>query len=195
MSERDDSLSADARAPDADAELVAAARAELPYRTTAFEALMRRHEKLLYSVCYRIVGNRADADDVSQDIMVKVFNTLPRFEGRSSFKTWLMKVATNTCYTHISRAKRRREITEQWVEERGGDQTTHLSTAAYDVERILGDVPAATREVLTLRYVADLSLKEIAEALDISLSAAKMRLYRATEELSARLGDTENSSD
>ena len=178
----------DERPADADAELVARAREELPYRTTAFEGLMRRHEKLLFGVCYRIVGNRADADDAVQDVMVKVFNTLTRFEGRSTFKTWLMKVATNTCITQISRAKRRRDVAGQWLDEHGADQVTHIETTTYDVARILADVKPAVREVLTLRYVADLSLQEIAEALDISLSAAKMRLYRATEELQARLG-------
>ena len=177
------------RPADVDADLVAKARQELPYRTAAFEALMRRHEKLLFSVCYRIVGNRSDAEDATQDVLVKVFNTLPRFEGRSTFKTWLMKIATNTCYTQISRAKRRRDVAGQWLDERGEDQVTHIETTSFDVAKILADVKPAVREVLTLRYVADLSLQDIAEALDLSLSATKMRLYRATEELQARLGD------
>ncbi|MEM8983316.1 MAG: sigma-70 family RNA polymerase sigma factor [Pseudomonadota bacterium] len=179
----------DKRPADADAELVRRAQRELPYRTVAYEQLMRRHERLLFGVCYRMLGNRADAEDAAQDVMVKVFNVLGRFEGRSSFKTWLMRVATNTCITQITRNKRRREISEQWLDERGADQVTEISTTAYDVGKLLADVKPANREVLTLRYVADLSLQEIADSLEISLSAAKMRLYRATEELQERLGD------
>ncbi len=177
---------------DADQDLVAAAKAELPYRTRSYEALMRKYESLMFGVCYRTLNNRADAEDVLQDVMFKVYNTLGGFEGRSAFKTWLMRVTMNTCLTFISKSKRRREFREQWTQETADTTVTHLDTAGYDVEALLANIKPQDREVLTLRYLADLSLADIAESCGISLSAAKMRLYRATEALNQTVSD-ENS--
>ncbi|MEM9173042.1 MAG: sigma-70 family RNA polymerase sigma factor [Pseudomonadota bacterium] len=174
---------------DADHELVVNAIKELPYRTRAYETLMRKYERLIFSVCLRMLNNQADAQDLSQDVMFKVFNTLVQFEGRSTFKTWLMRVTTNMCLTHISKNKRRGEIREQWSEDMAGDQVTHIKTAAFDVQSLLQDIKPAEREVLTLRYLADMSLQDIASACDISLSAAKMRLYRATEALNSKIAE------
>lgn len=166
---------------DVDREWVVAAQKELPYRTRSYERLMKKYQRLMFSVCYRMLNNAADAEDACQDVMVKVFATLPKFEGRSSFKTWLMRVTSNTCLTLISKNKRRREVRSQWSEEMADEQVTHISTASFDVEKLLANVKPVDREILTLRFVADLSLAEIAESCDISLSAAKMRLYRAVE--------------
>ncbi len=172
---------------DVDASLVARACRELPYRTRAYEALMRKYERLLFSVCYRMLNNRADAEDACQDVMLKVYATLSRFEGRSSFKTWMMRVATNTCLTAIDKKKRRRDGRTRWSDETSGDHVTFINTANFDVATLLDTVRPEDREVLTLRYIADLSLQEIADATELTLSAAKMRLYRATEQLQAKV--------
>lgn len=174
--------------PDDDALLVARAQGELPYRTAAYEALMRKHERLLYGVCLRLLHNPSDAEDVCQDVMVKVFVSLKKFESRSSFKTWLIRIARNTCFSWQKKRHRSQEI---------GDETIDQSAPADDdprnhdeiyVNQLLDTLPDLDREVLTLRYVADLSLQEIADICDISLSAAKMRLYRATEKIQAQAG-------
>lgn len=170
---------------DADQILVDTAVAELPYRTAAYEQLMKKYERMMFGVCFRMLNNRADAEDICQDVMVKVFNTLTGFERRSTFKTWLMKITTNACLSHISKNKRRREIRDQWADELTPDGTTSIKTADRDVATLLATIKPQEREVLTLRYLADMSLAEIAEACGISLSAAKMRLYRATEAIHA----------
>ncbi len=183
------------RAVDVDAALVRRAQHELPYRTAAYEALMRKYDGLLFSVCLRMLNNRADAEDACQDVMFKVFGTLPKFEGRSSFKTWMMRVATNTCLTLIDKNKRRREGRNRWTEETADEHVTYMSTAKYDVTTLLDSVKAEYREVLTLRFVADLSLQEIADTCEISLSAAKMRLYRATEFMQSLVSKSESKSE
>lgn len=177
---------------DPDAELVRQAQRELPYRVTAFEALIKRHEQLLYRVCYRLLGNPDDASDISQEVMIKVFGYLPKFEGRSMFKTWLMQIARNTCFTMQSKLKRQRElrdILEQDAEDSIGDR---IITEAMDVDTILSSLNKQDREVLVMRYIAELQFDEIAEVCDISLSAAKMRVYRATESLKKKM-DTKES--
>ncbi|MDH5455206.1 MAG: sigma-70 family RNA polymerase sigma factor [Gammaproteobacteria bacterium] len=169
-----------------DEQLVARARRELPYRTRAYEELMRRHDRLMFSVCLRLVGNRHDAEDLTQDIMLKIFSGLHSFEGRSSFKTWMVRVTHNACKDWL----KKRAISRQYRDALAREPQEQ-STIEYREDRlieILKELSPADREILTLRFVADLSLQEIAETTELSLSATKMRLYRAIgrlEELAA----------
>jgi RNA polymerase sigma-70 factor (ECF subfamily) len=174
---------------DPDAELVKQAQQELPYRATAYEALMKRHEKLLHRVCYRLLGNEEDAYDISQEVMVKVFGYLPKFEGRSTFKTWLMQIARNTCFTMQAKIKRQREFKEMLEKESENEPADRIITEKMDVESILSTLNKQDREVLIMRFIAELQFDEISEVCDISLSAAKMRVYRATEALKNKLAD------
>lgn len=172
---------------DPDAELVAAAQRELPYRTRAFESLMLRHQSLLYQVCLRLLGNAADAQDVSQEVMVKAFGALPRFEGRARFRTWLMRIATNTCHSMRQRLKRQRDMTLVLSEQLGLEHNTPEQPSSpdqqLDTQTLLAELPEEDRMLLTLRYLADLKFEEIAEISGLKLSATKMRIYRAAEKL------------
>lgn len=172
-------------ADDPDFALVKQAQAELPYVTNAFEQLMQRYQALIFSVCLRMLGNRADADDISQDVMIKAFGSLTSFEGRSTFKTWLMRITTNTCITLQSKRRRQREMTTMLQGEPDSGETSQLDTAEYDVQRLLERVSSTDRQLLTLRFIAELKFDEIAEIAGLSLSATKMRIYRATEQLRA----------
>ncbi len=164
-----------------DAELVVLAQQELPYQTRAYETLLQRHEQVLYAVCLRLIGNQQDAEDVAQDVMLKVFTAIQKFEGRAAFKTWLLRIARNACADRVKK---------KVVSERHADsfryETPDHSEQVYEEDHmltLLGKMEQNDREILTLRYVADFSLNEIAEITDLSLSAAKMRLYRATDKL------------
>lgn len=172
---------------DPDAELVKRAQKELPYRTQAYETLMKRHEQLLYRVCYRFLGNADDANDVAQEVMLKVFGYLPKFEGRSMFKTWLLQIARNTSFTMQSKLKRQREMRDLLEREASEDEADKIATEVMDVESILSTLNNQDKEVLIMRYIAELQFDEIAEVCDISLSAAKMRVYRATEALKQKM--------
>lgn len=166
---------------DSDLELIARAKQELPYRTRAYEELMRRHEKLLFRVCLRIMGNEHDAEDVFQDVMVKAYHGLAKFEGRSSFKTWLCKIAHNTCYTAISRLAKAREFKKLMDDDASIPREARLSDAELDSEKMLLSLPPKDRELLTLKYVGELTFDEIAEVSGLGLSAVKMRIYRAAD--------------
>lgn len=174
---------------DPDAELVIQAQQELPYCTTAYEILIKRHEKLLYRVCYRLLDDPDDTSDVSQEVMVKVFSALPKFEGRSMFKTWLMQIARNTCFTMQTKLKRHREFTALLENDAESDDGDRIVTEKMDVDTVLAKLNLQDREVLIMRYIAELQFDEIAEVCDISLSAAKMRVYRATKALKERMTD------
>ncbi len=171
-----------------DEELVARACEELPYQTRAYQELMERHDRLMFGVCLRLVGNRQDAEDITQDVMLKVFGKLGSFEGRSSFKTWLVRVTRNACKDWL----KKKVISRQYAETLA-NEPQEQSTIEYEENRLielLKELSPVDREILTLRFVADLSLQEIADTTDLSLSATKMRLYRAIERLQKLATDT-----
>lgn len=189
MTERDASAPPNgAGRADPDAALVAQAQRELPYGTRAYETLMRRHQSLLFGVCRRLLNNDADAEDVSQDVMFTVFGNLKRFESRSSFKTWMLRIARNACFSLLERRRRAQEVTAAWSQEVEEESTDGMANEEHDLDNLLAQLKPAEREILTLRFVADLSLQEIADICDLGLSATKMRLYRATEQLRVLAG-------
>ncbi len=168
---------------DPDQDLIAQAKQELPYRTASYEVLMRRHEKILYKVCFRILGNEDDANDACQDVMVKAFHGLIKFESRSTFKTWLLTIAHNTCYSLIKKLKRSREFSDFLKNDPITATEESIETDKMDIEKVLMALDPKDREILTLRFVAELQFDEIAEICNLGLSATKMRIYRATETL------------
>lgn len=166
-----------------DAELVERCRSELPYDTRSFAALVARHEPPVHRTCVRLVGDSEAAEELTQDVFMRVLKGLSGFEARSSFRTWLFRIVRNVCAAHNTKTIRRRELMDGYGRDAyaATDAPSHdVAVATGDrVQDVLGGMEPRDREVLTLRFVSDLSLKEIAEALEISLSAAKMRLYRA----------------
>ncbi len=154
---------------------------ELPYRTRAYEELMRRYDRLIFSICLRLVGNRQDAEDITQDTMLKLFSKLGSFEGRSSFKTWLVRVTRNACKDWL----KKRAISKQYADVLA-QEPQEPTTIEVEEDRLIGllkELSPADRDILTLRFVADFGLSEIAETTGLGLSATKMRLYRAIERL------------
>ncbi len=165
-----------------------------------FEVLVRRYEPVVHRVCLRILGSHSDADDVSQNVFLRVFRYLPAFERRSTFKTWLITIARNECFTFISKQKNAGlgDVDYATI----GDSEFSASNEHLLEDQVgAGDMLAKTlaslslrdREILTLRFVAELGLEEIATALDLSLSAAKMRLYRAVERFTETSDELSNT--
>ncbi|KZY65871.1 hypothetical protein A3752_17225 [Oleiphilus sp. HI0081] len=168
---------------DPDNEWVTQAQEELPYRTCAYEKLIRKYEKLVFHICLKMLGNRDDADDVSQEVMLKVFHSLVKFEGRSSFKTWIARIATNTCLSAADKRKRTRELQAMLTDDPSQERTSTINTTKRDLDSAMQLLAPKEREILTLRYTAELRIEEVAEVCDLKLSATKMRLYRAQEAL------------
>ncbi len=93
-----------------DEELVERAHSELFHVTRAYEELMRRYQRTLFNVCARYLGNDRDADDVCQEVMLKVLYGLKNFEGKSKFKTWLYSITYNECITQYRKERRKRRL-------------------------------------------------------------------------------------
>jgi len=166
--------------------LVLKAKSELIHTTTAYEELMRRYQRTLFNVCVRYLGNERDADDVCQEVMLKVLHGLKQFEGKAKFKTWLYSITYNECITQYRKDKRKRRLMDALSldpQEEGEEQEASTSERSEGLSRLLAHVNPIDREILVLRFVAELEFQEIADIMHMGLSATKMRYKRALEKL------------
>ncbi len=167
--------------------LVVRCQQELPDTLTAYHELLRRHEPLVFNTCLTMVGAYQDAEEVCQDAFVQVFHKIKQFERRAAFKTWLFRIAYNLCL------RRRETINKRAVRERtaGDDFASDLHQKEQAagrqlelsaiVQEAMDQLEEDQRRIVVLKFVSGLTLQEIAEVQEISLSAAKMRLYRALD--------------
>ncbi|GAB1268400.1 RNA polymerase sigma factor SigX [Aurantivibrio infirmus] len=182
-----------------DEELVALAKLELPYVTTSYEQLVRRHEKLIRHVCYGIVKDKSLADDISQEVMLNVFRKLYSFENRSSFKTWLMTISVNTSISYCRKRERDElfiEYSSQTNPKNNGNsesrsEQSNLESSTDPFEQLVSQLDEKERQIVTLKFVAELEFNEIAESLELGTSAVKMRYYRALKKLKINLKNQE----
>jgi RNA polymerase sigma-70 factor, ECF subfamily len=164
----------------------------LPYVTTAFETLVRRHQSNLSRFCRRMLRDPDRAEDATQETLIRVYHSLPHFEQRADFKTRLFTIARNVCLTRLRRVAMESQEREDYVRSQGGTACTAAANGCVpDVDELLASLSMDDREILSLRFVAGLTLQEIADSYELTLSAAKMRLYRAIEQLRATLIDTD----
>ncbi len=152
-----------------------------------FHELFCRHQNNVWWICYNFTQNAQDAEDLTQDIFFKVYRSLVQFEHRSTFKTWIYRIAINTCQNENRTRQRRPAVAEAEIETFADmlptEGTPEAMSQAYDRAAILAQVVQQLRpeeyEILHLRDLEQRPYAEIADLLGISLSAAKMRTQRA----------------
>jgi RNA polymerase sigma-70 factor (ECF subfamily) len=170
-----------------DEELIRLCQERLPGDPRAFYALVTRYRDRVISTAYRFLGDPRDAEDMAQEVFLKVYRGLPGFRGESSFSTWLYRIAVNTFENELRRRSRRPTLLEPDLESLdfvlpptpSAEQTTIDHERQDVIQETLNQLSESHREALILHDVQGLSLQEIAEVLDIGLSAAKMRVRRA----------------
>jgi RNA polymerase sigma-70 factor (ECF subfamily) len=159
----------------------------------AFADLVRRYQVRVFNLARVSTGNDADADDVSQEVFVKVFRGLRGFRGDSTFRTWLYRVAINLIRSHAARRPMfGRFRRDEGDEGHGSDRLDTLpdphdletSVAERDaIDRALGRLPAGLRTAVTLRDIEGLEYKEIADVLDVPIGTVMSRIARGREKL------------
>lgn len=160
-----------------DADLVGRARAG---DQAAFARLFEQYQAPILNYLHRMVGDRALAEDLTQDTFVKAYNALPGTRPDLAFKAWLYRIATNTAISHL----RRRKIV-QWIpflaghDQASGESIERTVGRRQDILQTLERLPKHYAAVLLLRHYQGLSLAETAAALGITENAAKLRLFRA----------------
>ncbi len=175
--------------PDKDSALIKACKKELPYTTTVFEELVRKYEPTVLNTCQYLLMDPDDAEETSQDVFIRVFHHLKKFNQKSTFRTWLFRIVRNCCYTRIKQREKqtifRKDIlpnSDCFIEK--SENSFPVNT---NLEEALRKLSSEERELITLRFISELSLKEISESMGIQLSATKMRFYRALEILKKEL--------
>jgi RNA polymerase sigma-70 factor (ECF subfamily) len=157
---------------------------------TMFEAYSRD----VYRLCYSMVRNRADAEDLCQDVFVRAFRQ--ERSGIDRPKPWLMRIAMNACRTHLKRTRsgRLKEQRHFFLLSRyraiGPDEEAERKEAGGELDKLLRLLPERIREVLVLRYVGELNLAEIAGVLDIPEGTVKSRLHKGHAKLKPILAVT-----
>lgn len=154
----------------------------------AFDSLFAKHQDYVYHIVYGIVGNAEEARDLTQDVFLQVYRSLPQFRGGARFGTWLYRIAVNRA-VDAARGSRRWNLLslfeEQSLLNRPADRALEPEAMfeqgleRAEIQKVLMRCPLSQRQILVLRYYRDLSLEEIAETMGCSLSAAKVRLHRA----------------
>ncbi len=158
----------------------------------AFVELMNRHRERIWRLCFRLMGNEQDANDAAQEVFVRLFLNRARFEGRSTFATWLHAVAVRTCLT-LRRGRSRRSrhettVADQTLIDRPARRTGDASTA-MDLYQILDTLPEDDRAMLILKHAEGYSYEDLAELFELSVSACKMRVSRARDRLQQQFPD------
>jgi RNA polymerase sigma-70 factor (ECF subfamily) len=181
-----DSSSASSRSlPEASLLLVCASR-QPGWEIELADWLHHQHH-WLHRRCGVLLGNQAEAEDACQEVALKVMRAINRFEGRSSLRTWVARIADNHCYTVIRQRSAKAISTHLQYsivlhETNRFSEEEALQATATSVEAVHSTLECLTlnnRQVLELRFFRELSLEQMASSLDLSLSATKMRLYRA----------------
>jgi RNA polymerase sigma-70 factor (ECF subfamily) len=163
----------------------------------AVEVLIRRYQDYVYRLCYLVMRNEQDAEDMAQETFIRAFRALPRFEIRegASFEAWLYRISVNCCR---SRMRRRWYQVLPWPDpppplhsepEKHPDRQMMQLEARDAMLAAVNTLGEKHRLVVILRYYADLSNEEIAQALNIPSGTVRSRLFTARQRLRALLGD------
>jgi RNA polymerase sigma-70 factor (ECF subfamily) len=185
-----------------DADLVAALRAG--DRQAVLEGLMGRYRQKVMHLAVSIVRNPALAEDLSQTVFVKVWQALPKFDGRASLSTWLYTITRNTCLTAVERERRIVPLEDfndvaddddpaLFGRPQAGDESAGQASAEYDVAKLLEKLPEPYRRVVVLFYLEDRSCEEVGELLSMPTGTVKALLHRGRKRLAALAGELQET--
>lgn len=156
----------------------------------AFRALARRHLPAMVALARHILGNAADAEDVAQEAMLRVWTHAPRWQPLAAFKTWLTRVVVNLCLDRKRRTPWVELETAGEIVDPGQDAATRLEMDEREraLQRAIENLPDRQRAAIVLTYCEGMSNAEVAEILDTSVSAVETLLVRGKQNLRRALG-------
>jgi RNA polymerase sigma-70 factor (ECF subfamily) len=164
----------------------------------AYRVLMERHFHAVVRVAFRITGDEADAEEVAQEAFLRAYNKLPTFRQDAAFSTWVMRIAMNTSLNLVERRKRDLSYRAPRIadEPTADDETVRIADTNHGPEDALLNREAVSireaamaqltpmeRTAFTLRHMEDVSMTEIATALNITVNSAKQAVFRAVSKL------------
>jgi len=157
---------------------------------SAFEELVKRHQEIVFSLSFKLTGNRELANDVAQEAFIRAWKAIGKFRGDSTFGTWIYRITVNTAWTLRKKAKKHYSLnieeTQEPVvvdEKKDPELVAINSDLSLVLRKALNQIPLEQRIIVELKNIEGRSHKEIADYLDISVTAAKVRLHRAHQKL------------
>jgi RNA polymerase sigma-70 factor (ECF subfamily) len=156
----------------------------------AFERLVERYREKVFRLAYSMMHNETQAEDIAQDVFVKIWKALPVYDARASLSTWIYTITRNTCLTELKKRATRPTISLHDPEmEAAAESIPALQSrsadagAETDVGNLLVQLPEKYRRVITLFYLEQKAYEEVAAMLGIPLGTVKTLLFRARKEL------------
>lgn len=167
----------------------------------AFKQMFDTYNAMIFNVCFRMVENRQEAEDVTQDVFLKAYKSLKQFRSESKLSTWLYRIAINCCLNHQRKLKHARWFFLDFFPESSEEKIKNLQTSADNrpdiilekserervVQQAINSLPKKQRVAVILHRYEELSYKEIAEVMVCSVGSVESRLHRAKENLTKKL--------
>ena len=166
----------------------------------AFEELVKRHQSRVFAVAGGILRNREDVEDIAQQVFLKAYFSLKRFDQRAAFSTWLYKITVNECWDLLRKRKVRPLVFEAEFSEEQARQYDGMEEKAdgvpdvsermalrQEVEELMECLEERDRMMLVMKEVQGFSVEEIAEILEINGNTVKVRLFRARQKIAERM--------
>ena len=168
----------------------------------AFDQLIHKYRERVFGIIYNMTSNREDTSDLTQDTFIKAFQSINRFQGQSSFFTWVYKIAVNTTLSHLRKNRMRTffslekvqedqtntEIIARLTDNTGADRDTYLHELQEKLNEAMQKLSIKHRTVITLFEIDGLSHAEIAQVMDCSEGTVRSRLHYAKQFLQGELG-------
>jgi RNA polymerase sigma-70 factor (ECF subfamily) len=162
----------------------------------AWDQIVRQHWRKVFNLAYKFVGRHDEAEDLTQDIFLKIFKALHTFDRRANFQTWLISISRNLCIDHYRSVRKERETMARDVDaselmpvsrERSPHGHVEQADLRQLIRRALAELPLALREAVVLRDLKEYSYQEIADRLGLPEGTVKSRINRGRLELARQL--------
>jgi RNA polymerase sigma-70 factor (ECF subfamily) len=162
----------------------------------AWDQIVRQHWRKVFNLAYKFVGRHDEAEDLTQDIFLKIFKALHTFDRRANFQTWLISISRNLCIDHYRSVRKERETMARDVDasqltpvsrERGPHSQLEQTDLKNLVRLALAELPPALRQAVVLRDLQEFSYQEIADQLGLPEGTVKSRINRGRLELARQL--------
>ena len=163
---------------------------------SAWEQIVRQNWRKVFNVAYKFVGRHEEAEDLTQDIFLKIFKALGTFDRRANFQTWIVSISRNLCIDHYRSVRKERQTIAREVDTgdlqpASPDRTPYAAAEHQDLRAMLREalqmLPATLRTAVVLRDLQELSYQEIAEKLDLPEGTVKSRINRGRTELARQI--------
>ncbi|MGI6678031.1 MAG: sigma-70 family RNA polymerase sigma factor [Dehalobacterium sp.] len=149
----------------------------------AYAELVKRYERQIYSLAYRLTNNYHDAVELSQEVFLHLYRVLDKFDGDRKFFPWMYRIATNVCYNSLKKKPKESTSLDQVMEFVSDDEsqpevTYEKKEIQETVQKAIAELPENYRIPMVLKYLEDQSYQQISEIMDLPVSTIETRLYR-----------------